>query len=315
MRPDDSTQAATQQQEATRQRQRQQTAPAQDNARAAATQTATREGFLAGQRCPACGTVNDPAATFCEHCGKALHDIVCPRCGTSLPPEADFCEHCNTYISNDRCPFCGAPMSANDEFCQECGSPRKGIVCPTCHSLGHFGFCERCGTPLTDRARIELDKAWQVEYAEQVRQLEQQLEELWRKKPVKSKQERSRWERNRELRRRVMELLREDGDATYADAPAEKPQQTFPNAEELSSQLEETRRQLQALLDQMEQQPLANPATARNIAMARRPHISRLAWRCNWKQALHPSPLACACPQKGGKWVVLSGHEEHELDN
>ena len=204
-------------------------------------------------------------------------------------------------------------MSQNDEFCQECGSPRKGIVCPTCHTLSHFGFCEHCGTPLTDRARIEREKAWEVDFATEVRTLERQLEELWRTKPVNNKQERARRARNEELRQRVLQLLRDDGDRAYAQAAIEREHPQLQTPDELHSALEQKRKMLQSLLDRMELQPTTNPAMARNVAMAAKPHLSRLAWRCNYKEALHPSPLACACPQKGGKWVVLTGREEQEL--
>jgi len=280
-------------------------------ARAAFAGNMTQMAFA--QRCPVCGTVNEATATFCEHCGSPLKETVCPHCGAKVDPEADFCEHCHTYISSDRCSFCGAPMANTDEFCQECGSPRKGIVCPTCHSLSHFGFCERCGMPLTDRARIDLEAAWAVDFATEVRTLERQIEELWRTKPVTSKQERARRERNEVLRQRVLQLLRDDGEPAYAQTAIEREHTQLQTPDELRSALEQKRKMLQSLLDRMELQPTTNPAMARNIAMAAKPHLSRLAWRCNFKNALHPSPLACACPQKGGKWVVLTGHEENEL--
>ena len=265
------------------------------------------------QRCPNCGTVNDVSATFCENCGTALHETTCPYCGVTVAPEADYCENCHKYISPDRCSFCGAPMSQADEFCQECGSPRRGITCPTCHSLSRFGFCEHCGTPLTDRAQLELKKAWDVECAEQVRTLEREIEELWRTKPVTSKQERARRERNEELRERVLRLLRENEDPFFADFPASCEPKTAPTSDELQNAIEQKRKALQALLDSMATEPTLNPAVARNQAMARKPHISRLAWRCNWRQALHSSPLACACPQHGGQWIVLNGRENQEL--
>ena len=278
-----------------------------------ASKATTLSGSKEGVVCPNCGTINDPQATFCESCGTPLQETRCPNCGFEVDPETDFCEHCQTYIKSDRCSFCGAPMSLTDEFCQECGSPRRGIVCPTCHSICRFGFCAHCGTPLTDRARLELEAAWQVECAEQVRTLEREMEELWRTKPVNSKQDKVRRERNEELRKRVLKLLNDNGDSAYADTPIEKEHQQWHTTDELRTQIEEKRRLLQSLLDSMETKQTMNPAVARNTAMACKPHISRLAWRCNYRNALHPSPLACACPQKGGRWVVLSGNEEQQL--
>ncbi len=269
--------------------------------------------FLGSQRCPKCGTNNDPQAMFCEQCGQPLKDIVCPHCGSHVPAGIDYCEVCHNYIGTDRCSFCYAPMSATDEYCQECGSPRKGITCPTCHTIGHFGFCEHCGTPLTDRARMAQEHAWDVPFAQKVRQLEEELEQLWRTKPIESKQDRTNRERIRELRDRVMTLLHEMGDEAYPEATLSSETQTNFTTDVLKQRIEETRKQLQGLLDQMELPAMPNPAKARNTAMAAKPHISRLAWRCHYKNALHPSPLACACPQQGGKWVILSGNEENNL--
>lgn len=273
--------------------------------------------FLGAQRCPKCGTSNDPQAVFCEQCGHPLKDIVCPHCGAHITAGIDYCEECHNYIGIDRCSFCYAPMSVTDDYCQECGSPRKGIVCPTCHSVGKFGFCEHCGTPLTDRARLAQERAWDVPFAQEVRQLEKELETLWRTKPVESKQDRTNRERIRELRDRVMTLLHEMGEDYSTEISDEEPSSAGPymTPDDLKQQIEQKRKMLQALLDKMEMPAMPNPAKARNISMACKPHISKLAWRCNYKNALHATPLACACPQQGGKWVILSGNEVTNLVN
>ena len=262
-------------------------------------------------RCPNCGTANEPSAIFCENCGQILQDIVCPHCGSPVDPETDFCEHCQNYISNDRCSFCYAPMSESDTYCQQCGQPRTGIVCPTCHSVSHFSFCEHCGTPLTDRARIDLETAWDVPFAQEVRKLEAEVERLWRYRPINTQHQRSKMEQIQEIRNRVIALLREEDIKMYSDAPSTKEIPESHSQNELSSLLDQKCKMLQALLDKMEMPKMNNPALARNHAMATKPHISKLAWRCNYKNALHPSPLACACPQKGGKWVILNGKEEN----
>ena len=282
---------------------RQQQAPAPQVATAGA----------AGVVCPACGTVNDAEATFCEQCGTPLREASCPKCGAKVDAQADFCENCQSYIGRDRCSFCGAPMSQTDEYCQECGSPRSGIVCPTCHSTSLFGFCGHCGTPLTDRARQEQAEAWKGDLAREAHILEQKLEELWRTKPVASKRERERRNHIEQVRKRVMQLLNENGDKAYPTATPPESRHHSPTTDELRAQTEQACKALQQLLDTMATQPTANPAQARNEAMARKPHISRLAWRCNYRSALHPSPLACACPQHGGQWVVLSGKDEQRL--
>ena len=268
----------------------------------------------AGVVCAKCGAVNDAQATFCEQCGAPLHEVRCPVCGATVDPQADFCEACQSYISPDRCSFCGAPMSRNDAFCQQCGSPRSGIVCPTCHTLSHFAFCAHCGTPLTDSARHHQETVWQRStLTEQVRQLEQQLERLWHTKPVASQRERQRRQRIEQLQQRVMELLSQDPDTAIAPPTTDATELPCPTTDELRSQTEAARKSLQALLDTLSTPPTANPAMARIASLACKPHISRLAWRCNYRDALHPSPLACACPQKGGRWVILSGKDEQQL--
>ncbi|MBO4906123.1 MAG: zinc ribbon domain-containing protein [Bacteroidaceae bacterium] len=274
-----------------------------------------QQDFMGAQRCPKCGTVNDPQAMFCENCGQVLRDIVCPHCGSHVPAGLDYCEVCHNYIGTDRCSFCYAPMSVTDDYCQECGSPRKGIVCPTCHSVEHFSFCEHCGTPLTDRARMAQEQAWNVPYAQEIRQLEKEMEQLWRTKPIESKQEVTNRERIRELRDRVMTLLQDLGDDIYVDVPLQSEPKTYLTKDDLKTRIEQKRQQLQKLLDQMEMAAQPNPAKARIQSMACKPHISRLGWRCNYKNALHASPLCCACPQQGGKWVILSGNEENNLVN
>ena len=52
---------------------------------------------------------------------------------------------------------------------------------------------------------------------------------------------------------------------------------------------------------------------ARNYAMAHRPVGSSLGWKCNFKHAIHTGPFGCACPQMGGKWVVLDGLTETQV--
>ena len=39
--------------------------------------------------------------------------------------------------------------------------------------------------------------------------------------------------------------------------------------------------------------------------MATKPAGIRLAWICNYKNAMHSSPCGCAKPHLGGKWIIL----------
>jgi hypothetical protein len=47
--------------------------------------------------------------------------------------------------------------------------------------------------------------------------------------------------------------------------------------------------------------------------MAQKPVGVRLAWKCNYKQALHSSPCGCAKPQMGGQWVILGHNTKQEI--
>lgn len=256
--------------------------------------------------CPKCGAHNDPSSLFCEQCGTRLRESRCPRCGAPIDEDADYCERCHQYIDTDHCPFCHAMVNEEDSFCPECGAPLSGIECPVCHTIGRFGFCEACGTPLTDSARQALHEAWEHQpYTEKIRQLEDELEQLWMIQPVANAEQREKREGVNNLRNRVLELMAQEGEQAYVADPTE--QRPIVEEKELAQKVMNRQEALQALLDTMAMPPQENPALARNYAMAHKPHVSRLAWKCNYKHALHTSPLGCACPQKGGKWIILDG--------
>ena len=63
--------------------------------------------------------------------------------------------------------------------------------------------------------------------------------------------------------------------------------------------------QLMEALEAMRNQPTEKPVEARNYAMAMKPAGLRLAWKCNYKHAIHSSPCGCAKPHLGGKWIIL----------
>lgn len=261
--------------------------------------------------CPHCGAPNDPESLFCEICGARLRDMCCPKCGAVIDEGCDFCENCHSYVSTDRCPFCYGLVGEDDTFCPDCGAPLSGIECPVCHTLGRFAFCASCGTPLTDRAREDAKEVWEsMPDAAQLHQLEDELEQLWMVRPVMTDRQREEIKSVKALCDRVKELLAQEGESTYADVSRDASEPVILSEQELSRQILDKQQALQALLDSMEMKSAENPAVARNYAMARKPRISRLAWKCNYKHALHKSPLGCACPQQGGKWVVIDGKTE-----
>lgn len=273
-----------------------------------------QQGTMNNGVCPHCGATNEVDAMFCEQCGTRLRDQLCPHCGAVLDDKADFCENCNHYIDAEHCPYCYALVGEEDTFCPECGVPFGGIECPVCHTVGQFGFCASCGTPLTDSARRTLNEVWKDNpVTEELRQLENELEQLWMVCPVTSERQRVVMQNVQSLCQRVKELMAQEDEHTYEvnDKSDEKASQPIIMDEsELNDKILAKQQALQALLDSMQTKMAENPAIARNYAMACKPHVSRLAWKCNYKHALHLTPLACACPHLGGKWVVTDGKNE-----
>lgn len=263
-------------------------------------------------KCPKCGAGNEPEAMFCEQCGARLRERLCPHCGEPLDERADYCEQCHTYVDTEHCPFCYGSLSEQDTFCPQCGASLSGIECPVCHTVGRFGFCASCGSPLTDRARQDLQEAWEnFPYKERMVKLEEELEHLWMVRPARSESQRASMEHVQQLCRRVKELMAQEGNVSYeSQKPEEEAVPALMDEQELRKLILEKQEALQALLDSMEMAPQENSAAARNYAMARKPHVSRLAWKCNYKHAFHTSPLGCACPKMGGKWIVMDDKTE-----
>lgn len=261
--------------------------------------------------CPKCGMMNEPEAFFCCDCGAKLRENNCPICNAPMESGTDYCEACHNYVINDMCSFCSAPLSNDAVCCPECGQPRQGIHCSVCGTLSRFSFCPNCGNALTDQAREQLKKSWDVPFLNEVRGLEKELENLWMKAPVNSASQRQRREANVDIRNSVLALLENDGEVLYERLREMEP---LMSEEKLADLKEQKRRKLQELLDRMAMPEQPTPAQARLISMACKPSVSRLAWRCNFKGALHTSPLGCACPQKGGKWIVLKPGEKVEND-
>jgi len=264
-----------------------------------------------GVPCPKCGTINDPEAKYCESCGSLLHTGTCPNCGSEIDSDADFCEYCHHYIRPDVCSFCGASFNENDPYCPQCGSPRGGIVCPTCHTLNDFAFCKQCGQPLTDDARMivaQLKK--QGDYQQLVR-LAREYNELQMQLPYSSDNEMRQHEASMQLRERVLRLLAEDEGVPMPVSP--QPVNKRMSQEQLDKLKTEKLEQLSRMLDSMTIPPTPSPAKVRNYAMAQKPVGVRLAWKCNYKQALHSSPCGCAKPQMGGKWVILGHNSNQEI--
>jgi len=264
-----------------------------------------------GVACPKCGAINDSEAKFCASCGEMLRMGTCPNCGSELDPEADFCEVCHQYVRPDVCPFCGAHVNASDSFCPECGSPRGGIVCPTCHTLNSFSFCKKCGQPLTEVARQMMDQMQsQPEYKELV-MIAREYNELNMQLPFSNSEDMQNDEASLRLREAVLRLLAQDEGVENPQIPPVKSHRL--SKDQLEAQKREKLALLSEILDRMALPPTPSPAIARNYAMAQKPMGVRLAWRCNYKNALHSSPCGCAKPQMGGQWIVLGQNSKQDI--
>lgn len=262
--------------------------------------------------CPHCGTINDPESLFCEECGSALaHKRLCPNCHQPLDLLADFCEHCKTYVCNFRCSFCGAEVAETDAFCPECGAAREGIVCPACHTRSPFSYCRVCGMPLTDEAQRQSQMMHEEPMWKKMDAIALELENLMKIKPAETAQQLTQNQKNEELCRRVRELL---GRPITTDGLHEITLRQGETSEKIAERIAAKRKELQEMLDATAAQPQENPILTRNFVMARKPTSARVGWKCNFKHVIHSSPCGCACPQMGGKWVVLEKDSKVEDD-
>jgi predicted amidophosphoribosyltransferase len=274
-------------------------------------ETQYRQNQAQGVACPSCGTVNDPEAMFCASCDHPLKMATCPNCGSAIDPDADFCEVCHRYIKTDICSFCGTRMAPGEIYCHECGNPRGGIVCPVCKTLNDFSFCKQCGTPLTEEAKALVADVKKLPDYQLLVETASELEELNMQLPYTSERDVVRAQRSQELRERVLMLLAKD--KGIAQPRIEKKETKKYSKEELQQKKDEKMKLITEILDRMAVPPLPSPIKARNYAMAQKPAGVRLAWVCNWKQAMHSSPCGCAKPHLGGKWVILGKNTNGEI--
>jgi len=265
----------------------------------------TQAKMAGGIACPKCGTINEPEAKYCASCGELLNISTCPNCGSEIDSDADFCEFCHHYIRPDVCSFCGARFNENDPYCPECGSPRGGIVCPTCHTLNDFAFCKQCGQPLTEEAHQMINQLRKLPDYQELVHLAREYNELQMQLPYSSDSDMIGDEASLQLRERVFHLLAQDEGVPELKIPQLRYHRV--SKEELDEQKQRKLEQLSQLLGKMAIPATSSPAKVRNYAMAQKPVGVRLAWKCNYKNALHSSPCGCAKPQLGGQWIIL-GH-------
>ena len=274
-------------------------------------QMAQQQRQATGKACPYCGAINEPEAMFCAQCGQPISKTICPHCGAEIDPDADFCESCHHYIKKDVCSFCGSHLSGNEAYCPECGSPRGGIVCPTCHTLNEFAFCKKCGTALTEEARMMVKQLQMNPDYQELMEIVRDYSQLENALPYNSERDIVREQMNAKLRERVLTLLAKDEGVEIPVIP--KVESKRMTREELEEQKSVKIKMLSAILDKLAVAPTSAPVKARNFAMASKPVGVRLAWVCNYKHAMHSSPCGCAKPHLGGKWVVLGKNSTGEI--
>lgn len=270
-----------------------------------------QQATAAGQPCPFCGAINEAGALFCAQCGQPISKGSCPYCGAEVEPDADYCESCHRYIKQNTCSFCGARLAGDEAFCPECGSPRGGIVCPTCHTLNEFSFCKKCGTALTEEARMLVrEMQHNMDYRDLV-EIVQDYAKLENSLPYNSERDILKEQQNAKLRERVLTLLAKDEGVANPIIPKQESKRM--TKEELEEQKAAKARMLSAILEKLAIPAMPSPVKARNYAMASKPVGVRLAWVCNFKHAMHSSPCGCAKPQMGGKWVVLGNNSNVDI--
>lgn len=259
--------------------------------------------------CPHCGTVNEAESLFCEECGTPLgQGRLCPQCHQPLDPLADYCERCKSYVCATRCSFCGAEVSSGDAFCPECGGNlREGIICPACHTRSPFSYCRVCGMPLTEEAKRQSLLAREEPMWRQMTELADEVESLMRVIPIDTPRQTDLAQCNEELCRRVRDLL-------GREVPPDVTMRLGETSDAIAARLAAKRHELQQMLDAVAAQPQENPVATRNYVMARKPASARIGWKCNYKQVVHSGPCGCACPQLGGKWVVITPDTKMEED-
>ena len=209
------------------------------------------------------------------------------------------------------CSFCGAAFNDMDVYCPECGQPRGGIVCPACHTLNDFSFCKQCGRPLTDQAREIMKQMQELPEYKELTALVNEYDELQMQLPYESEADKNLDEELQDFRKRVLSLLAQDQGLQFEAAPVSRRKRI--TKEELEENKNRKLEQLADLLSRLAIPEDVSPIKVRNYAMAQKPAGLRVAWKCNYKQAIHSSPCGCAKPQMGGKWIILGHNSKQEI--
>ncbi len=232
-----------------------------------------------------------------------------------------------------RCAFCGEPMDDDEMFCSECGGPRQGIRCPACGAMAFRHFCGACGTPLTEEAFRQLERARRdpkvrrvADVAQEVERLEVEIEALEREV---SAPDESFLDNEAPLGDATRSILEEygslfgDSDAPVPAATAPKPAARKADGESAAQRRERLRelkakkleklQEMQRVLDDLIPDPADPPEiqraflTASKVAVMEtvtRKETVKIGWVCNLCGFTHHQPSECARPELGGKWIL-----------
>ena len=179
--------------------------------------------------------------------------------------------------------------------------------------MNEFAFCKQCGLPLTEEARQLMSQVRETPEYKHMQMLADQLSKLDMAVPLTSEAEVLHEEANRALRERVLKLLAEDRGESNPDIPELNSKRI--TQEEYNIRKRNIAEHLVEALEQMQTQQTEKPVEARNYAMAMKPAGLRLAWKCNYKHAIHSSPCGCAKPHLGGKWIILGQGSKPKIED
>ena len=177
--------------------------------------------------------------------------------------------------------------------------------------MNEFAFCKQCGKPLTEDAKMLFERVRMMPEYQQMQAIAEQLSNLDKMVPLSSEAEILHEEANKALRERVLTLLAKDRGEKTPDIPDLKSKRI--TEEEYKIRKNNLAEQLMEALEAMQTRPMESPVEARNYTMAMKPAGLRLAWKCNYKNAIHSSPCGCAKPHLGGRWIILGKNSNSKM--
>ena len=288
-----------------------------------------------GNECPACHTLNELSAIFCEECAHKFHnENRCPKCNAKIRNNADICEACGEWLLEGHCKFCYADLEEGASYCAECGNPVVGKICPKCGKLSYFDFCKNCNIPLTETAKKMIEAMKTNPQEQELLNLFHNLDKLSVSLPqtcLEDKVEDKKSSQQQDLlklksyiekvdkqkqNKVVTPLFSAKQQASInemdkvvsvelkqqEEEKRRKEEEQRKLEEELKRQ-EEERRKLQELLEEMKSKTFSTNQEARLYFMSHKPRHTK-GWRCNAYNNIHRNPCECAEPERGGVWLT-----------